>query len=339
MVMSGGGFRFGMYLGMYQAACDAGQKPDVLLAGCGGAIAAALIHCIPQHQDRIAWLASQEMYQFWTGIHPSAQNNLIDVLTQWLMRRVNRKPCTRIPDLFNDYLFHAPQLNLPFQTHIEPREAQPDIVVIGGRLLFGNGEFATSRTIKRGSRKLFEKTVFGSAPALTALNGFASGDWCADSAIAPQVKADHNMPLDEAVKISVMDMFYFAPWRYQDNFYLGGVVDLFPIEVAKRLAKQVIFERKSDVDHCFINPAWRSVLGIDGRKRQRAVYADPRVTTWIDTRNLSFSLKSNGIGKKIDWRRKAVVLAPPTTYEEYVRNIGAQVAYGYSQAIKSEHLQ
>jgi predicted acylesterase/phospholipase RssA len=44
MVMGGGGFRFGIYIGMYAALRQAGKAPDVLLASCGGAIAAAIIH-------------------------------------------------------------------------------------------------------------------------------------------------------------------------------------------------------------------------------------------------------------------------------------------------------
>jgi hypothetical protein len=47
MVMGGGGFRFGIYIGMYAALRQAGKAPDVLLASCGGAIAAAIIHNLP----------------------------------------------------------------------------------------------------------------------------------------------------------------------------------------------------------------------------------------------------------------------------------------------------
>ena len=71
MVMAGGGFRFGIYLGLYAAARDAGQAPDLVLASCGGAIAAALIHREPDVARQKAWLASPEMYNFWAGITPA----------------------------------------------------------------------------------------------------------------------------------------------------------------------------------------------------------------------------------------------------------------------------
>ena len=47
MVMAGGGFRFSICVGMHAAVCDVGQVPDVVLASCGGAIAAALNHREP----------------------------------------------------------------------------------------------------------------------------------------------------------------------------------------------------------------------------------------------------------------------------------------------------
>ena len=63
MVLSGGGFRFGIYLGMYAAACDAGRAPGPVLASCGGAIAAAVIPTLPDPVDQKAWLASPEMHR------------------------------------------------------------------------------------------------------------------------------------------------------------------------------------------------------------------------------------------------------------------------------------
>ena len=65
MVFAGGGFRLGIYLGMYAAARDAGRAPDLLLATCGGAVAAPLVQALPDDAQRKAWLSSPQMYQFW----------------------------------------------------------------------------------------------------------------------------------------------------------------------------------------------------------------------------------------------------------------------------------
>ncbi|HEX7988139.1 MAG TPA: hypothetical protein VF616_31830 [Duganella sp.] len=64
MVLAGGGFRFGYYLGMHAAAIDAGRAPDLLLATCGGAVAGAIIAGLPDTAARKAWLGSRRMYEF-----------------------------------------------------------------------------------------------------------------------------------------------------------------------------------------------------------------------------------------------------------------------------------
>ena len=112
MVMAGGGFRFGIYLGMYAAACEAGRPPDLLLASCGGAMAAAIIHSLPDDRQRKAWLTSPQMYAFCCQLKPSYRSGIVPVFAQALQRKLSTKRAPLIPDLFNNYLFEIP-LPLP----------------------------------------------------------------------------------------------------------------------------------------------------------------------------------------------------------------------------------
>ncbi|MGO2448408.1 patatin-like phospholipase family protein [Psychrobacter sp.] len=43
VLFSGGGLRFGYYLGMYQALYEQAKTPDIILASCGGALVAGLL--------------------------------------------------------------------------------------------------------------------------------------------------------------------------------------------------------------------------------------------------------------------------------------------------------
>ena len=52
LVLAGGGFRFGYYLGIHAAAEEAEYVPDLLLATCGGAVAAAVIARLPDAAAR-----------------------------------------------------------------------------------------------------------------------------------------------------------------------------------------------------------------------------------------------------------------------------------------------
>ncbi len=72
MVLAGGGFRFGYYLGMHAALEEAGHAPDLLLATCGGAVAAAVIGRLPDATARKQWLSSPEMYAFCGALQSTA---------------------------------------------------------------------------------------------------------------------------------------------------------------------------------------------------------------------------------------------------------------------------
>src|SRR5471030_615973 len=113
MVMAGGGFRFGIYLGMFEALRQAGRAPDVILASCGGAIAATIIRNLPDDEQRRAWLTSPDMYRFWCGLKSTQRAKLTATLLSAARRKLARAKAPVIPDLFEDYLFEIPT-QLPF---------------------------------------------------------------------------------------------------------------------------------------------------------------------------------------------------------------------------------
>src|SRR5450830_750930 len=89
MVLGGGGFRFGIYIGMYAALRQADKAPDVLLASCGGAIAATIIHNLPDPQAQRAWLASPEMYAFWCSLKSTRRAALAGSLLRAAKRKLS----------------------------------------------------------------------------------------------------------------------------------------------------------------------------------------------------------------------------------------------------------
>jgi alpha-beta hydrolase superfamily lysophospholipase len=100
--------------------CAAGQAPDVLLASCGGAIAATIIHHLPDPAAQRAWLSSPAMYQFWCSLRSTPQANL--PARCWRPQgKLSSANAPVIPDLFGDYLFDIPP-QLPFP----PDSGQPE---------------------------------------------------------------------------------------------------------------------------------------------------------------------------------------------------------------------
>lgn len=326
MVFAGGGFRFGIYLGMYAAARDAGRAPDVLLASCGGAIAATIIEALPNDTQRLAWISSPQMYRFWCSLQSAPQASLSNTLAQAARRKLSRRPALRVPDLFNDYLFDVPaQLPLP------PAAQNPeiDVAIMGGKLLFGPDDVGQMR----GQRKLFVQTVLCNTRSAALLDGmpspFESPVW-GSHAVAAGVTTDSSLSVAEAARLSITDFYYFACHRHGADHYIGGVVDLFPIEAAHRLADEVMLEFKESFDQAFSIPAWRAVLGLDGNQRLRYVNAQP-ADVWFDTSDVSIALARQQVQKKIDWRRNRITLTPPESYAIYMQHMQDQWDYGYQR--------
>jgi hypothetical protein len=239
-------------------------------------------------------------------------------------RWLHRVPAPVIPDLFDDYLFDVPaRLPLPSA----PVHAGPAVAIVGGKLLFSRDEVGQPR----GGRALFEETMFGDVRMARLLDGTsapaADPRW-SDGAIAPRLRVDSAMPLDDAVRASLSDMVYFRCHQHEGSHYTGGVIDLFPIELARCLAASVAMERKGSLNTWLVAPAWRAVLGIDGNARLRAVHGQ-QADVWIDTADMPQALRGHGLEKTIRWRENRLRLIAPASYDTYRAQVEAQWQYGY----------
>jgi predicted acylesterase/phospholipase RssA len=327
MVLAGGGLRFGYYLGMHAAMVRAGSAPDVLLASCGGAIAAAVIGGLPDDAARKAWLSSPSVYAFLCSLQSTPSATIGRALWHAALRRCTVAPAPRIPDLFDDVLFDVGgDLPLPPLTP----GAGPDLAIVGGKLLFDRSEVGQVR----GQRKLFAETIFCQSRAAGLLDGMAAPMGAArwgNSAIAPGLLIDQAMPLADAVRISMADMYYFSCHGYQGQYYTGGVIDLFPIEIAAALARHIVMERKAPFRQLLAIPALRAVLGINGNERLREVH-EQDIDVWIDSSDVEQVLRAVGTQKKLCWSDNRIRLVPPPDYAAYVRDVDLQWEYGFQRA-------
>lgn len=326
MVLAGGGFRFAYYLGMYAAAEECGDPPDLLLATCGGALAAAIICGLPDHASRKAWLASPQMFEFVRGFTPGPGANLSVALAGLVGRAIGRSPRV-VPDLFQDYMFALPgPLPLPAQAH----SGAPDWAMVGTRMEFGQGD--VGRPV--GQEPLFTQCLFGNGRVAGLVHGMASPmhatPW-GSKLIAPGIDANVDMALDVGARVSMSDVVYFPCCHHAGRDYSGGLVDLFPIEVAHRLAARVTMERKAPYARFSAAPALRAAFGIDANARLRHVLGQP-AHRWVDTSDVASSLRNDCVGKGIRWRTGRFELRPPTRLADYQAQVDAQWKYGYARA-------
>lgn len=331
--MAGGGFRFGYYLGLYAALAAQGRAPDVVLASCGGALAAAIIQALPDDPSRRNWLASPEMHRFFRGLQPHAGATFSGALAGMLVRHGNRRPAPRVPDLFNDYLFELPA-TLPQPDGPIPANG-PALAFIAGTLLYSEHEVGQPR----GDRPLFAETVLCDSRTAGLLHGMhAPMDdprW-GHGVIAPNLRLVTDMPVIDAVRASIADMFYFRCHTHGGQHYLGGAIDLVPIEIARQLAREVIMEIKAPYDTTLVTPALRAVLGVEGNQRMQHVMQSLRRETHpglrtFDTTDMRRALPDSLLRKRIRWSKNRLELAAPARLEDYQRLIDAQWRYGYQR--------
>ncbi|MCD7926946.1 MAG: patatin-like phospholipase family protein [Bacteroides sp.] len=108
LVFSGGGTRFAIYCGMYAAWEDAGMKPDVLVAACGGAIAATIIQSFPTNAERKAYLMSEELYRFIRLQRLTEDSRLSRIGLLCLKKMRSKKAAPYMEDVFHTYLVDMP---------------------------------------------------------------------------------------------------------------------------------------------------------------------------------------------------------------------------------------
>lgn len=329
LVMAGGGFRFGYYLGIYAALGEVNKLPDLLLASCGGAIAASTIQAFSSDVERKEWISSPEMYQFFLQLKSSQKATIARTFMNVFKRRFSDGKAETIPDLYNDYLFEIPD-KLPWPS-MPACAIEPDVAIIAGKLLYTEEEVGQLRV----QRKLFAETVFcaqRTASLLAGARSVLSTEGSGGNAIDSRVLSDVNMPMAQAVRASISDMFYFRCHSYQGGDYVGGVIDLFPIEMARHLADEIIMELKGPYDKLFSIPALRFVLGVDGSQRLTHVLQQ-QADMWVDTSDMGEVLKENQIYKKIMWQKNRIELVMPDSYENYVKMIDAQWQFGYRRGL------
>lgn len=332
MVFSGGGTRIMIYLGMYAALEDLGKRPDVLLATCGGALAATVINAFADNFSRKEYLKSEEYFNFVKSLTLTEESKLKNIGLFSLKKILNKKNASFLEDVFNKYLVEMPQdldQILPSLKNVQFSSDLPTII-IGSEMLFKPSEIGT----RRNDRKLYRKLLITDLETSEKIDlekiKLKSKNYL-ESAVTEDiiVKTDLSMLLSS--RISASDMFYIAPVLIDDSYFAGGAIDLVPVEIAKHLAKEIIIEKKQNynkVEEALV----RAVLGYSGNARLQEINFQ-NVNFEIDTTDIKNYLKSQFIAKKIDWHKFKIKLTIPETLEKFRKDQHLQWNYGYERTM------
>jgi patatin-like phospholipase len=243
LVLTGGGFKFMYEFGVYDALVDRGWKPDVIITTCGAAVVGAMILGVPDRTERLAMLQSPTMLAAFRSFKLK-RGGFRDI--ERLIRKLSRYQTgwqTRsdvVPDLFNLTFFDDDSIPLPFwhKPFTDRRPDDPHIVVVGATAAFTPNDVETPR---RG-RKLYQETYFTDPEVAKLLEGFQSpiAQAYPNSAVALDTRVFTDFSVGDAASISIRDPFLMKPLRRGDQYFTGGNIDLYPLELARHLASEVV---------------------------------------------------------------------------------------------------
>jgi len=322
-LFSGGGSRFGYYLGSYAALASHDLAPDIIVGTCGGSLSAYLVQLAPDPKDLQALMCSRELYRVITAIRhvaPDEANKRLKLrymthaLKRWrLSKQKNNGQGQRQADSYERLLNELQQLAM-FRIDNEQYwldelsqfaasdngsaadKATPEIAIIASRLYQAPADSLYNK-------KLALQELLFAPPCLANLPNFASGladgqmtspaHTFANGRIHSSVKIQTQWDFVAVIRASMADMYYLPPTHITElGWCLGGVINLTPIELACQLGDSVFAETKAGYDSWLAAPAIQRVFGFDPNERLAAVhgYQPISVSPRTDTTNKNYQL-------------------------------------------------
>ncbi|MGP5176325.1 patatin-like phospholipase family protein [Psychrobacter immobilis] len=305
-LFSGGGARFGYYLGSYAALVAHDLTPDIIVGTCGGSLSAYLVNLAPDPKDLQELMCSRELYRAITAIRhvaPDETNRRLKIrymtqaLKRWrLSRQVSNRQKQQQADSYDRLLSELQHLAmfrinnegqwLDELSHFSPNHSNlynptaPEIVIIASRLYQApnqpSNQTPTADSSVYDEFKLQE--LLFAPPRLAASEHFeqmlnSPVHTFADRRIHQSVNIVKQWEFNSAVRVSMADMYYLPPMHIVTlGWCLGGVINLTPIELACQLGQTVFAETKAGYDSYLAAPAIQRVFGFDPNERLAQVH-------------------------------------------------------------------
>ncbi|MBV7439963.1 patatin-like phospholipase family protein [Weeksellaceae bacterium TAE3-ERU29] len=333
IIFSGGGTRFALYCGMYEACEEMGIKPDLIISACGGTIASAVINSFSTHKERKEYLQSNEFYQFILSLKLTHERYLHRIGWLCIKKMLSSKKAPYIEDIFNRYLVDIP-MDISTGLPSLAREFSPSVptIIVGSKLLFDKAETGNFRH----NRKLYQKVLFTDEQTAKSIDENSikiHSENYKTSAVDDKITVKTDIPLLIATRISVSDMFYMSPVFWQNHYYAGGAIDLLPAELALSLAENIIYEKKQNYTR-LEEALVRAVLGFSGNARWEEIEKILPKKYAVNTTDASTFFKGHYVSKKIDLKRFGIKLEKPFSFQKFVKDIDFQWQYGYNRTLE-----
>lgn len=329
LVFPGGGFQFAIFLGMLDALEAHGERPDLVIGTCGGAVAAAIATTIGSSAERRAFVESYEFFQI---LRSAAVRDagLPRVLAR--LWDLNRPPyfASGLPNVFTDTLVYVPP-RLPTPQLDKPFGASGiRAVIVAARVGFQPADVG----MRWNGQKLYQQVFFTDPDTARSLRGFESpiARLFPDSAVSSETDVIPGLRPSVASRMGITDPFYVNPVLLEDgHYYLTGAIDLYPVETAQRLAKSVLMPFRSGFKSFVERKAVQNTFGYDNNTRLRYITSG-FTARWIDTSDVERLYDRHGFDPRFHLWSLSVKSGVPESYERYRQGVRAQWEYGRARA-------
>ena len=303
-LFSGGGSRFGYYLGSYAALVSHDLAPDIIVGTCGGSLSAYLVQLASDPKDLQALMCSRELYRVITAIRHVAPEEasrrlklryMTHALKRWrlsklrdngqrqqqadsyerLLEELQQLAMFRI-DNEAEWLDELSQFTTSNNDISNTDKATPEIAIIASRLYQKHADDSFNATLTL-QELLFVPprlaNLSNSVSSLAKKQMTSPAHTFANGRIHPSVRVQTQWDFASVVRASMADMYYLTPTHITElGWCLGGVINLTPIELACQLAETVFAETKAGYDSWLAAPAIQRVFGFDPNARLAQVH-------------------------------------------------------------------
>ena len=328
MVFNGGGFKTAMFLGMLKGSTESGIKPDVIIGTCGGSIPAAIAHTLETSDQQLEFIQSEEFYNLLKSIeftkYASVGKTLLMAKDFYTKYRIDRI----IPDIYNNFLMKVPmhlQLESISNNFVEINHRT---VIIASKILYKEQDSGNKRSV---DQELFQESIFTDADTANKLQGIeAPASHYINTSVAQEMSFITDANVEEAARASISDPFYMAPGEFNGDRFVTGAVDLYPFEIAKKLADEIIFAYPPQFD-IVEQGAILATFGFPQNKRRAEVF-NKKIEYLIDYTDFPSELDFTPKPNFLTWKMKSRI---PLNYEEYRSIIKKQYDFGYTRALEA----
>jgi predicted acylesterase/phospholipase RssA len=328
MIFNGGGFNTALYLGMLKGIENAGLKPDIIIGTCGGSIPTAIAHALKDSQEQLDFIQSEEFYELLKIINFTKYVSIPKTLMLVQDFYFRYSFLKFIPNIFTKYLMNVPIDFYLSKTSGDFTPTEHRSVIIAAKILFDESKTNHRR---RKNEKLYQETIFTDELTANELKDFTSPtSTLMHSVVTSEIKIVTDSSLNKAARASISDPFYMAPGEVHGDRFLTGGIDLYPIELAHKLADEVILIYPERFDYINLG-ALLATYSFSQNERIKMVLKQ-NIDYMIDNTDFPLSLE---LDPYPHYKLGKMVSRNPETYAAYREITKKQYEYGYQRAVEA----